>query len=77
MVRQHRIAVFSGNFALYGDFSDRFVSVLSEFTPLTEKYSVDECFCDLQGVTTDYLNYGRKMQEIVLRRTHLPVGVGI
>ncbi|MGJ7067444.1 hypothetical protein ABM016_19485 [Morganella morganii] len=34
---------------------------MSEFTPLTEKYSVDECFCDLLGVTTDYLNYGRKM----------------
>ncbi|HDU8496904.1 TPA: translesion error-prone DNA polymerase V subunit UmuC [Morganella morganii] len=77
LVKQHGIVVFSSNFALYGDFSDRFVSVLSEFTPLTEKYSVDECFCDLQGVTTDYQNYGRKMQETVLRRTHLPVGVGI
>ncbi|MEM7998649.1 DNA polymerase V subunit UmuC, partial [Morganella morganii] len=47
------------------------------FTPLLEKYSVDECFCDLQGITTDYLSYGRRMQEAILQRTHLPVGVGI
>lgn len=77
IVKQYNIVLFSSNFALYADFSDRFVSVLSEFTPLLEKYSVDECFCDLQGITTDYLVYGRKMQEAVLRRTHLPVGVGI
>lgn len=77
LVKKYGIVVFSSNFALYGDFSDRFVSVLSEFTPLLEKYSVDECFCDLQGITTDYLSYGRRMQEAVLQRTHLPVGVGI
>nr|WP_282097998.1 translesion error-prone DNA polymerase V subunit UmuC [Morganella morganii] len=77
LVKQYDIAVFSSNFALYGDFSDRFVSVLSEFTPLLERYSVDECYCDLQGITNDYLDYSRRMQETVLRRMHLPVGVGI
>ncbi|MEM7998626.1 hypothetical protein Q4R43_19460, partial [Morganella morganii] len=33
LVKKYGIVVFSSNFALYGDFSDRFVSVLSEFTP--------------------------------------------
>lgn len=77
LVKQYNIVLFSSNFALYADFSDRFVFVLSELTPLLEKYSVDECFCDLQGITTDYLAYGQRMQDAVLRRTHLPLGVGI
>jgi DNA polymerase V len=39
LVRQHRIRVFSSNYALYGDLSDRVMKTLSYFSPEVEVYS--------------------------------------
>jgi len=35
-IKQHQIAVFSSNYALYGDLSKRVMDVLSGFTPDVE-----------------------------------------
>jgi len=49
LVRVHGIAVFSSNYALYADLSNRVMTILSEYSPIQEVYSIDESFLDLTG----------------------------
>ncbi len=42
LARQHGIVALSSNYALYGDLSQRFMWVLSQFSPRQEVYSIDE-----------------------------------
>lgn len=70
------VHVFSSNYALYGDMSQRVMSVLEEMAPALEVYSIDEAFALLTGVD-DPLSLGREMCARVLKYTGLPVGVGI
>ena len=77
LFKRHNVAVYSANFALYGDMSRRVMSVLSGFTPNQEVYSIDECFLDLSGIQDDMRVYGLKMKEKVWKWTGIPVGIGI
>ena len=78
IVKKHGVKVFSANFVLYGDMSDRVMSVLSSFTPSLEIYSIDEAFLSLEGFESyGYLDYGRKIKAAVKERTGIPVSVGI
>ena len=47
LVERHDVAVFSSNYALYGDMSRRVMQILGEFCPRVQVYSIDEAFCDL------------------------------
>ena len=49
LLKQHDMAVFSSNYALYGDLSNRVMNVLATFAPRIEVYSIDEAFLDFQG----------------------------
>jgi len=72
------IAIFSANFALYGDMSSRVMNVLADFSPEMEVYSIDEIFLDLQGFECfDLLDYGKQMRSKVLQWTGIPTSVGI
>jgi DNA polymerase V len=42
LAHQHGIVALSSNYTLYGDMSNRVVTVLQEFTPDMEVYSIDE-----------------------------------
>jgi DNA polymerase V len=44
LIQQQNIQVFSSNYALYGDMSQRVMMVLAQFTPEIEIYSIDEAF---------------------------------
>lgn len=48
--KQNGIAVFSSNYALYGDMSVRVMSTLEDFALSLEVYSIDEAFLDLTGI---------------------------
>ncbi|MCT4932846.1 DUF4113 domain-containing protein, partial [Pseudomonas aeruginosa] len=74
---QSCIRAFSSNYALYGDMSQRVMTLLEEMAPAVEVYSIDECFADLTGVPGDLVRVGREMRARVLRCTGIPVGVGI
>jgi DNA polymerase V len=75
---QNKAAVFSANFALYTNISDRVMNTLFEFTPNMEVYSVDEAFLDLTGFDPKkVLEYCRHIKEVVERNTGIPVGIGI
>ncbi|WP_244899046.1 Y-family DNA polymerase [Chromobacterium violaceum] len=76
--RQHDVAVFSSNYALYGDMSRRMMRVLAEFAPVQEVYSIDECFLDVTGMDgREFDLHGYRMREAVLRRVGIPTCVGI
>jgi len=75
-LRQHGIVAFSSNYALYGDMSERVMTLIESLVPAVEVYSIDEAFADLSGIQgLDAL--GRQIRSQVLRCTGIPVGVGI
>lgn len=76
LCRKHQVAVFSSNFALYTNLSDRVMLTLSQFTPELEVYSVDEAFLDLTGFKNPEA-YARKIKDTVERQTGIPVSIGL
>ncbi|NCA72208.1 MAG: Y-family DNA polymerase, partial [Sphingobacteriia bacterium] len=76
VLRRADAAVFSSNYALYGDLSRRVMQVLAGFAPRIEIYSIDECFLDLAGVR-DPTALGLEIARTVRRWTGIPVAVGI
>lgn len=76
-LRRHGIVAFSSNYALYGDMSERVMSLIESMVPAAEVYSIDECFADLTGVQGSLTQFGRDVRAKVLRCTGIPVGVGI
>ncbi|WP_150570759.1 Y-family DNA polymerase [Pseudomonas fluorescens] len=77
VLRRHGVVAFSSNYALYGDMSQRVMTVIEGMVPATEVYSIDEAFADLSGVPGDLEQLGRDIRERVLKHTGIPVGVGI
>ncbi|CAH6337643.1 Translesion error-prone DNA polymerase V subunit UmuC [Pantoea agglomerans] len=73
------VVAFSSNYSLYADMSDRVMTILQLLTPRVEIYSIDEAFCDLQGVSNllSLEEFGHHIRTQIKRRTHLTVGVGI
>ncbi|MCU0847477.1 MAG: Y-family DNA polymerase [Spirochaetes bacterium] len=70
--------IFSSNYSLYGDMSQRVMETLSAFTPSMEVYSIDEAFLFLSGFSrTALTDYGRKIRKTVRQWTGIPVSVGI
>src|SRR5262245_46717666 len=39
LIRKHGVFAFSSNYELYGDFSNRMMNLLEEFSPEVERYS--------------------------------------
>ena len=76
-LRRHGIVAFSSNYALYGDMSERVMSLIESMVPAAEVYSIDECFADLTGVQGSLTEFGRQVRAKVLKCTGIPVGVGI
>lgn len=77
--RRHKVQVFSSNYALYADMSNRVMTTLEDMAPSVEIYSIDEAFMDLTGVRNCRVleDYGREIRARVKQDTHLTVGVGI
>ncbi len=78
MCRGKGVAVFSSNYALYGDMSRRVMTVLGQYTPDIEVYSIDEAFLDFAGIPgATHLAFGRDLIGTVRRWTGIPVSLGI
>lgn len=78
LAKQHGIFGLSSNYALYADMSNRVMSILREYSPNQEVYSIDESFLDLTGFASrDLIKYGQHMRRRILKWTGLPVCVGI
>ena len=77
LIEKKGIHVFSSNFALYGDMSNRVMTILGSFCPAMEIYSIDEAFLDFSGFELHQLEaIGTEMRRRVLQWTGIPVSVG-
>ena len=78
LARHHKIIVFSSNYTLYADMSNRVMKIISEFAPNQEVYSIDECFLDLTGFKhLGLTDYGQRIRSTINRLVGLPVCVGV
>jgi len=74
----NQVTVFSSNYTLYGDMSDRVMKTLSLFCSRMEIYSIDEAFLDLHNMPYhDLLELGLTMRKTVIRDIGIPVSIGI
>jgi len=72
------IKVLSSNYPLYGDISSRVMSILEQFTPDVEVYSIDEAFLQFKGFDHyDFEAYGNQIRQRILKWTGIPTAVGI
>lgn len=77
LARKHGIIALSSNYALYADMSNRVMSLLGDFSPRQEVYSIDECFLDLEGMPGEHTQIGQQIKQRVQQWVGLPVCVGI
>lgn len=78
LILKHKMQVFSSNYALYGDMSNRMMNIMKTFSPNVEIYSIDEAFLDFREFKNYDLNiYGQNIQKKILQSTGLPTSIGI
>ena len=74
----HTIETYSSNYALYGDMSTRVMTILKQFSPEVEVYSIDEAFLNLAGCGNgDLISYGHLIHRSVKQWTGIPISIGI
>ena len=71
------LVALSANFALYGDMSDRMMSLAAGLGPHQEVYSIDESFIDLSGIRGDLVERSHKIRSRILQWVGIPCGIGI
>ena len=58
LLKKNNVAVFSSNYTLYGDMSDRVMKTIGSFVPRMEIYSIDEAFLDFHDMeSVDLINW--------------------
>jgi DNA polymerase V len=78
LIEQHHIVLFSSNYALYADVSDRTMTVLHTFSSQVEVVSIDEAFLSLAHIEPERLHaYGHQIRATVQHDVGIPVSVGI
>lgn len=75
---KHKFCVYSSNYNLYGDMSDRVMSVIKKFSDKVEVYSIDEAFVDLSDINENELTDTLLLiKEQVKKLTGIPVSIGV
>ena len=76
--QKNKVQIFSSNFTLYGDISNRVMSIISRYVPDVEIYSIDEAFIKFDGFSEDEAN--EKCSDIIktiFKWTGIPVSIGL
>lgn len=76
LIKKFGIQVFSSNYVLYGDMSERVMNNLARWFPRLDVYSIDEAFGWLGGVK-DLQHYIPEVRKSVVRNTGIPVSIGV
>ena len=84
IIKRHAVAVYSSNYTLYQNMSDRVMRLLADFAQVQggirqqEIYSIDECFLDLSHVAPEeVVTYAQRIRAHILQKTGIPVRLGI
>jgi DNA polymerase V len=77
-VLSDELQIRSSNYALYGDMSSRIMDILEELLPRIERYSIDEAFADVSGLSRErLLELFRIVRHRVQRHTGIQVSIGV
>jgi DNA polymerase V len=82
-LRKHNVQVFSSNYELYAETSQRVMQVLKGFSPEVEIYSIDEMFLLFENFEQLYADHdawvalGYEMKQRVWQHVRMPVSAGI
>lgn len=75
---KHGFCVYSSNYNLYGDISDRVFSVIKKYSSNVEVYSIDESFVDFSQIQSENLKDTLKyIKDEVKRQVGIPVSIGV
>ncbi len=78
ILEKNKVTLFSSNFALYSNISQRILEELRAFSPRLEVYSIDEAFMDLSQLPIQhYDEWGTMLKKRVQKHIGIPVSVGI
>ena len=78
LLEENRGVALSSNYTLYADMSRRLMTIIGQFSPEQEIYSIDESFLRFAGFEHwDLTGHARALRAQVLKGIGLPVGVGI
>ena len=64
------VTVFSSNYELYGDITDRVMSLVRKAAPTFYRYSIDEGFCDLRGMDSSLFTHNSSLKDSSLFTLH-------
>ena len=78
LVENGQLTVFSSNYALYGDLSNRVMSILADEVPKIEVYSIDEAYLHIDGIAPDRISkLCRNLTEKIRQWVGIPVSIGV
>jgi DNA polymerase V len=78
LFKKNDVQVFSSNYTLYGDLSERVMKTISLFIPKMEIYSIDEAFLDMSELGYEnLLELGIKIRKTIMQNIGIPVTIGI
>lgn len=77
LAQQSGLVALSANFELYGDMSDRMMSLAAGLGHAQEIYSIDESFVELSGIHGDLVERAHKVRSRILQWVGIPCCVGI
>ncbi len=78
LCKQYKVHIFSSNYTLYGDLSNRVMSVIEEAWDDVEIYSIDEAFLDLRTIPQSlHDSFCANLQKKILKATGIPTSIGI
>ena len=78
IIKKNNVKVFSSNYSLYGDISQRVMEILLGFSPEVEIYSIDEAFLSFKGFKNYELSkYCQYIKKIIMQWVGIPVSIGV
>ena len=77
LAEESDLVALSANFQLYGDMSDRMMSLSAGLGHQQEIYSIDESFVNLTGIRGDMVERSHKVRSRILQWVGIPCGIGI
>ena len=78
IIEKNNVHVFSSNYSLYGDISQRVMEILLGFSSDVEIYSIDEAFLDFTGLPYyELLSYCYHIKKTIQQWVGIPVSIGV
>ena len=74
------LQIYPPNYNWYSNQSKKLFEYLSQYSPILEQYSIDECFLDMTGTTYLYKNYielAYKIKDEIKNKFGFTVNIGI